>query len=66
MDQLIIFRGLQGIGAGGLMALVFAIIGDIIIPPRQREAVTKVTLEVFWALASIAGPLLGGLLTIRF
>jgi sugar phosphate permease len=35
MDQLIIFRALQGLGAGGLMALVFAIIGDII-PPRQR------------------------------
>lgn len=32
MGQLIAFRGLQGIGAGGLMAMAFAIIGDIIAP----------------------------------
>jgi EmrB/QacA subfamily drug resistance transporter len=61
MDQLIIFRGLQGIGAGGLMALVFAIIGDII-PPRQRGRYQGYFGGV-WALASIAGPLLGGLFT---
>ena len=35
MDQLVFFRALQGIGAGGLMSLVLAIIGDVI-PPRQR------------------------------
>jgi EmrB/QacA subfamily drug resistance transporter len=61
MDQLIAFRALQGIGAGGLMALVFAIIGDII-PPRQRGRYQGYFGSVF-AVASIAGPLLGGLFT---
>ena len=61
MDQLIFFRGLQGIGAGGLMALVFAIIGDII-PPRQRGRYQGYFGGV-WAIASVAGPLLGGLFT---
>lgn len=64
MDQLIFFRALQGIGAGGLMALVFAIIGDII-PPRQRGRYQGYFGGV-WAVSSIAGPLLGGFLTTDF
>ncbi|HET7827395.1 MAG TPA: MFS transporter, partial [Candidatus Saccharimonadales bacterium] len=59
MNQLIFFRGLQGIGAGGLMTLVFAIIGDII-PPRQRGRYQGYFGAVF-AVSSVAGPLLGGL-----
>jgi EmrB/QacA subfamily drug resistance transporter len=61
MTQLIIFRGLQGLGAGGLMALVFAIIGDII-PPRQRGRYQGYFGGV-WAVSSVAGPLLGGFFT---
>lgn len=61
MDQLIFFRALQGIGAGGLMALVFAIIGDII-PPRQRGRYQGYFGGV-WAVSSVAGPLLGGFFT---
>lgn len=61
MGQLIFFRGLQGIGAGGLMALVFAVIGDVI-PPRQRGRYQGYFGGV-WALSSVAGPLLGGLFT---
>ena len=61
MNQLIVFRGLQGIGAGGLMTLVFAIIGDII-PPRQRGRYQGYFGAVF-AVSSVIGPLLGGLFT---
>ncbi len=61
MDQLIFFRALQGIGAGGVMPLVLSVVGDII-PPRQRGRYQGYFGGV-WALASIAGPLLGGLFT---
>lgn len=61
MNQLIIFRGIQGIGAGGLMTLVFAIIGDIV-PPRQRGKYQGYFGAVF-AVSSVIGPLLGGLFT---
>ena len=61
MSQLIAARALQGVGAGGLMSLVLAIVGDII-PPRQRGQYMGYFLGVF-GLASVAGPLLGGFLT---
>ncbi|HSX30579.1 MAG TPA: MDR family MFS transporter [Candidatus Saccharimonadales bacterium] len=61
MNQLIIFRGLQGIGAGGLMTLVFAIIGDVV-SPRQRGRYQGYFGAVF-AVSSVIGPLLGGLFT---
>lgn len=63
INQLIFFRGLQGIGAGGLMTLVFAIVGDIV-PPRQRGKYQGYFGAVF-ATASVAGPLLGGFFTDR-
>jgi EmrB/QacA subfamily drug resistance transporter len=58
MFQLVLFRGVQGIGAGGLMAMAFAIIGDIV-PPRERGRYTGYLGSVF-AVSSVAGPLLGG------
>ncbi|HKR81642.1 MAG TPA: MDR family MFS transporter [Candidatus Saccharimonadales bacterium] len=61
MTQLIFFRGLQGVGAGGLMSLVLAIIGDVI-PPRQRPRYMGYFMSVF-AISSVIGPLLGGLFT---
>lgn len=61
MDELVIFRALQGIGAGGLMSLSMTIVGDIV-PPRQRGKYLGYFGAVF-GVASVAGPLLGGFFT---
>ncbi len=58
MEQLIAFRAIQGLGAGGLMSLTFVIIGDII-SPRERGKYQGYFGGV-WGLSSVAGPLLGG------
>jgi EmrB/QacA subfamily drug resistance transporter len=58
MGQLIAFRALQGVGAGGLMTLAMAIIGDVV-SPRERGRYQGYNAGIF-GLASIGGPLLGG------
>ena len=60
MYKLAAFRAFQGIGAGGIMPLALAVIGDII-PPRQRARYQGYMMAVF-ASASVLGPVLGGLL----
>src|SRR5256885_12521810 len=57
MAELILFRSLQGLGGGGLIVLVQAIIGDIV-PPRERGRYQGLFGAVF-GLSSVAGPLLG-------
>ncbi|GAA1599578.1 MDR family MFS transporter [Streptomyces globosus] len=61
MGQLIGFRAVQGLGAGGLMVGVMAIIGDLI-PPRDRGKYQGMMAGVM-ALAMIGGPLVGGTIT---
>ncbi len=61
MTQLILFRGFQGIGAGGLMSMAIAIIGDLF-TPRERAKWQGVTGAVFM-LAFIVGPTAGGWIT---
>jgi MFS family permease len=55
MGQLIVFRGLQGLGAGGLMVMAITIVGDIL-SPRERGRYQGYFGAVF-AVSSIAGPL---------
>ncbi|HEY5295082.1 MAG TPA: MDR family MFS transporter [Gaiellaceae bacterium] len=58
MTQLVLFRGLQGLGAGGLFPLSLAVIGNIV-PPRDRGRWQGLTGSVF-AASSIIGPAVGG------
>jgi EmrB/QacA subfamily drug resistance transporter len=61
MGELIGFRAIQGLGAGGLMVGVMAIIGDLI-PPRERGKYQGMMAGIM-ALAMIGGPLIGGTIT---
>ena len=58
MAELIGFRTLQGLGAGGLMVVTFAVIGDVI-PPRERGKYQGYFGAVF-GFSTVVGPLLGG------
>src|SRR3954451_18244631 len=58
MAQLIAFRAVQGLGAGGLMVVTMAVVGDII-PPRERGRYQGFFGAVF-GVSTVVGPLLGG------
>ncbi|MFF3887116.1 MDR family MFS transporter [Streptomyces sp. NPDC001914] len=61
MGQLIAFRGLQGLGAGGLMVGALSIIG-VLVPAQDRGRIQS-TVGVMMPLAFVGGPLLGGFIT---
>ncbi len=61
MGQLIAFRALQGLGAGGLLVLAQSAIGDVV-SPRDRPRYQGLFTGTF-ALSSVAGPMLGGFIT---
>jgi MFS family permease len=58
MTQLVVFRGVQGLGAGGLIPLAIAVVGAIV-PPRDRGRYQGLIGSVFGS-ASIIGPAVGG------
>ena len=61
MGQLIVFRGLQGVGAGIMFGLVFTIVGDVFSPAERGKY--QGLFASMWGAASIFGPTLGGWLT---
>lgn len=61
MYELAAFRAVQGLGAGGLMSLAFAILGDIV-APRQRSRYQAYFMAVF-GVSSVIGPVIGGVLS---
>ena len=58
MGELIAFRGIQGLGGGGLMVTTMAVIGDIV-PPRERGRYQGLIGAVF-GVSTVLGPLVGG------
>ena len=64
MNQLILFRGIQGLGAGMMMGLIFVIIGDIFSPAERGKY--QALFAAVWGFASMFGPTLGGWLTDHF
>jgi EmrB/QacA subfamily drug resistance transporter len=64
MFQLIIFRGLQGIGGGILISLPFVVVGELF-RPRERAKYMGILASVF-GLADVLGPIIGGVITDSF
>ncbi|UTR09919.1 MFS transporter [Evansella sp. LMS18] len=58
MEQLIMFRAVQGIGAGALMPMSFTIVGDVF--SYEQRARAQAIIGSIWGIAGIFGPLVGG------
>lgn len=61
MEQLVVFRAIQGVGGGAIYALSFIIVG-FLFPPDQRAKMQGLISSI-WGVASILGPLAGGIIT---
>ena len=61
MMQLVVFRGIQGLGGGALMTMTFTIVADLF-PPRERGRLFGMFGAVF-GLATVIGPFIGGFFT---
>jgi EmrB/QacA subfamily drug resistance transporter len=61
MPQLIAFRALQGLGAGGVLPLTLTIIGDLF--TLQERARVQALFTSMWGVSSLAGPMLGAIIT---
>jgi EmrB/QacA subfamily drug resistance transporter len=61
LDQLIVARAIQGLGAGGLLPLGMTILGDLYTPTQRARMQAR--FSSVWGVASVVGPLLGGYLT---
>src|SRR5207245_282078 len=64
MEQLIVFRAIQGLGAGAVLPLVLTIIGDIF--ALKERAKVQGLFSGVWGLSSIIGPAMGGIIVVRF
>jgi EmrB/QacA subfamily drug resistance transporter len=64
MEQLILFRAIQGLGAGAVLPIVLTIIGDIFV--LEERARVQGLFSGVWAISSIVGPALGGLIVDHF
>lgn len=65
MEQLIIFRALQGLGAGAIIPLVLTIVADISESREERNRLQGF-IGAIWGISSIVGPALGGLIVDHF
>jgi EmrB/QacA subfamily drug resistance transporter len=62
IEQLVVFRAVQGVGGGAIYALSFIIIGFLF--PPERRAQMQALISGLWGIASILGPLAGAVLTL--